>query len=116
MLLQAAAPIAAHPLSGTVADWMWLVPILPLAGFVINGLLSIGSVFRRGAADPALHHADHGDTHDGHTLERRTPLPGAITHVEGDVEQDHPPVDPPQCLLQPAHGGSLSASEMFRLA
>jgi len=43
MLLQtvAAAASQAHPLSGTVAEWVWLLPILPLAGFVINGLLSL---------------------------------------------------------------------------
>jgi hypothetical protein len=39
MLLQTAVAAASqHPLSGTVAEWVWLLPILPLAGFVINGL------------------------------------------------------------------------------
>ena len=32
---------AAHPLDGTAARWLWLVPLLPLLGFAINGLLSI---------------------------------------------------------------------------
>ena len=39
MLLQtavAAASASAHPLSGSIAEWVWLLPILPLAGFVIN--------------------------------------------------------------------------------
>jgi len=42
MLLQTAVSAASqvHPLSGTIAEWVWLLPILPLAGFVINGLLS----------------------------------------------------------------------------
>ena len=40
MLLQTAVDAAArHPLSGTVAEFVWLLPVLPLAGFVINGLL-----------------------------------------------------------------------------
>ena len=41
MLLQTVAAVAsqAHPLSGTLAEWVWLLPVLPLAGFVINGLL-----------------------------------------------------------------------------
>jgi len=42
MLLQAAA-VAAHPLSGTVAEYVWLLPVLPLVGFVINGLLLLNS-------------------------------------------------------------------------
>jgi NADH-quinone oxidoreductase subunit L len=53
MLLQTVASAAsqAHPLTGTIAQWVWLLPILPLAGFVINGLLSLsGAHF--GPADP----------------------------------------------------------------
>src|SRR2546423_3882649 len=59
MLLQTAAASALqlHPLSGTVAEWVWLLPVLPLAGFVINGLLSLNSA-HFGPADPgtAGHH------------------------------------------------------------
>src|SRR5687767_15851602 len=61
MILQAGAPSAAHPLSGTVADWLWLVPMLPLLGFVVNGLLSIVPAFRRGPADPDPHAVPHHD-------------------------------------------------------
>ena len=53
MLLQTVASAAsqAHPLTGTIAQWVWLLPILPLAGFVVNGLLSLsGAHF--GPADP----------------------------------------------------------------
>jgi NADH-quinone oxidoreductase subunit L len=53
MLLQTVASAAsqAHPLTGTLAQWVWLLPILPLAGFVINGLLSLsGAHF--GPTDP----------------------------------------------------------------
>jgi NADH-quinone oxidoreductase subunit L len=65
MLLQTAVSAASqvHPLSGTIAEWVWLLPILPLAGFVINGLLSLaGAHF--GPTDPNSadsHHADSGD-------------------------------------------------------
>src|SRR5882724_3856523 len=60
MLLQTAVGAASqlHPLSGTVAEWVWLLPALPLAGFVINGLLSLNSA-HFGPADPStpdLHH------------------------------------------------------------
>ncbi|MEP6989289.1 MAG: NADH-quinone oxidoreductase subunit L, partial [bacterium] len=58
MLLQeAAAAVGTHPLSGTVASYVWLLPILPLIGFVINGLLSITSAVHLGPSDPG---ADHG--------------------------------------------------------
>src|SRR5919106_6806406 len=68
MLLQAAA--AAHPLSETAARWMWLLPLLPLAGFVINGLIALFSGYRRGPGDPVLASShDHGDVHaHGHAV------------------------------------------------
>src|SRR5436189_1631967 len=61
MLLQAVAAASAQvpPLSGTIAEWVWLLPVLPLAGFVINGLLSLNSA-HFGPADPntPAHHHD----------------------------------------------------------
>ncbi|MEO8578644.1 MAG: NADH-quinone oxidoreductase subunit L [Gemmatimonadales bacterium] len=63
MLLQTAVSAASevHPLSGTLAEWVWLLPALPLAGFVINGLLSLsGGHF--GPPDPtAAGHDAHSD-------------------------------------------------------
>src|SRR5437773_963677 len=63
MLLQAVAAASAqvHPLSGTIAEWVWLLPVLPLAGFVINGLLSLNSA-HFGPADPNIsdHHPPEG--------------------------------------------------------
>ncbi len=60
MLLQEAVTAGAHPLSGTVARYVWLLPLLPLLGFVLNGLLSLTSAFHFGPADPS---ASHGDDH-----------------------------------------------------
>jgi NADH-quinone oxidoreductase subunit L len=57
MLLQHAATAGAHPLEGTVASYVWLLPLLPLLGFVLNGLLSLTSAFHLGPDDPG---ADHG--------------------------------------------------------
>jgi NADH-quinone oxidoreductase subunit L len=78
MLLQEAANAAgSHPLAGTAARWLWLIPMLPLLGFVINGLLSLIPAYHAGPADPtaAGHgHADHADHAD---------------HAHGD---DHHPV------------------------
>jgi NADH-quinone oxidoreductase subunit L len=61
---------AVHPLDGTAARWLWLVPLLPLLGFAINGLLSIVAAYSPGPTDPsAAHgseesHAGHGEGHD----------------------------------------------------
>src|SRR3981081_1978337 len=46
------------PLSGTLAEWVWLLPVLPLAGFVINGLLSLNSA-HLGPDDPNADHEPH---------------------------------------------------------
>ena len=62
-----AAEVAAetHPLSGTFADLIWLVPILPLLGFVINGLIALTSVSTIGPRDPHAHHESHGSGQHG---------------------------------------------------
>jgi NADH-quinone oxidoreductase subunit L len=67
MLLQIA--VAAHPLNGTVAEWVWLLPILPFLGFLINGGISIVSVARPGPSDPDMGHG-HDEAHaDAHSDE-----------------------------------------------
>jgi NADH-quinone oxidoreductase subunit L len=69
MLLQEAAPALAHPLAGGIAEWVWLVPVLPLLGFLVNGALSLLSVAKPGPADPGAddHHQHGGDAHGAHT-------------------------------------------------
>ena len=63
MLLQEATA-AAHPLSGSIAEWVWLVPVLPLLGFLINGWLSIAAASHVGPKDPsAAGHDDGGQAH-----------------------------------------------------
>jgi NADH-quinone oxidoreductase subunit L len=68
MLLPLAASAGTHPLSGTVADWLWALPLLPLLGFVINGLLALVPATHFGPADPGAAHGDaHAAAHDaGH--------------------------------------------------
>ena len=69
MLLQIAAQ--AHPLAGSVAEWVWLLPILPFLGFLINGGISLVSAAHPGPSDPdmghghddAENHGAHGDDH-----------------------------------------------------
>jgi len=84
MLLQSVVDIAsqAHPLSGTIAEWMWLLPVLPLAGFVINGLLSL-STAHLGPEDP--------NTPDHHPHSEGAAEAPAIAHAEqeGAVGDDH---------------------------
>src|ERR1700682_3624114 len=100
MLLPAVAAAAsqAHPLSGSIAEWVWLLPVLPLAGFVINGLLSLsGAHFgpedpntpdhhphSEGAAEaPALSHAEEaGAAGDDHHAVKRHRWAG-VTSVVG---------------------------------
>jgi len=84
-LLQVAAA-GTHPLNGTIAEWVWLVPLLPLLGFVINGALSLISVYHAGPADPTLAHDDaHGADAHAHAAAHDADSHGAA----GD---DHHPV------------------------
>ncbi len=52
-----------HPLAGTAADWLWLLPVLPLVGFALNGLLAVVASWHPGPADPSA--APHGDASHG---------------------------------------------------
>jgi NADH-quinone oxidoreductase subunit L len=80
MLLQEVGATGAHPLSGTIAAWMWLLPLLPLAGFVLNGALALLAAYRRGPADPAADSAhDHAVVH------------GHATHATNHSAHDTPP-------------------------
>ena len=63
-LLQASQS-AGHPLSGTVAEYVWLLPLLPLLGFVINGLLSIVPAYHAGPEDVS-HDPEAGHTDMAH--------------------------------------------------
>jgi NADH-quinone oxidoreductase subunit L len=71
MLLQEASSAATHPLAATVARWMWLLPLLPLLGFVLNGILALVSAFHAGPSDPGAHphdlHASPEERHEAHT-------------------------------------------------
>ena len=84
MLLQSIVDTAsqAHPLSGTVAEWVWLLPVLPLAGFVINGLLSLSGA-HLGPDDP--------NAPDHHPDSLRAAEAPATSHAEqaGPVGDDH---------------------------
>jgi NADH-quinone oxidoreductase subunit L len=84
MLLQAVVDVTSgsHPLSGTIASFVWVLPVLPLAGFVINGFLSLNSV-RFGPADP--------NTPDHHPHSEGAAEAPLISHAEeaGATGDDH---------------------------
>lgn len=52
------AGAAVHPLANTVASWIWLVAVLPLVGFVINGALSLIPAAKIGPGNPDMDHPD----------------------------------------------------------
>ena len=89
MLLQSVASTGGHPLAGTVADWLWAIPLLPLLGFLINGALSLKAVAHFGPADPGAgshdaHDAeasDHPAGHDAHAPTRHRFA--AVTSIVG---------------------------------
>ena len=59
MLTQTDAPMTGHPLADTVARFAWLLPVLPLLGFLINGFLSLRAAAHPGPADPTAASHDH---------------------------------------------------------
>ena len=63
MLIQHAPTAGSGALAGTAAEWLWVVPLLPLLGFVINGALSIIPATRLGPADPSAHGHDVPEGH-----------------------------------------------------
>src|SRR5688500_16715524 len=79
---------ASHPLAGTIAEYVWLLPLLPLLGFVINGLLSVVAVARTGPANPdtGLAVDGHGHAVVGHGQAHATDAHAHGTHgAHGDV-------------------------------
>ncbi|HEY9478943.1 MAG TPA: NADH-quinone oxidoreductase subunit L, partial [Gemmatimonadaceae bacterium] len=94
LLPQAASSALSHPLAGTVAEYVWLLPILPLIGFLINGLLSLVSSYRPGPADPDVGHGEahapsgQHDAHAGHEHvheEPRRPAFASIVSIIGPL-------------------------------
>ena len=66
MLTQTSPLVTGHPLADTVARFAWLLPVLPLLGFLINGFLSLRAAAHVGPADPTAASEHHHDGHDAH--------------------------------------------------
>ncbi|HEY8796124.1 MAG TPA: NADH-quinone oxidoreductase subunit L [Gemmatimonadaceae bacterium] len=65
-MLQDLAAVDTHPLAETAARYVGLLPLIPLAGFLVNGALSLIPAYKRGPADPSADgHANDsvGDAH-----------------------------------------------------
>ena len=65
-MLQDLAAVDTHPLAATAARYAGLLPLVPLAGFLVNGALSLIPAYRQGPGDPsaAAHAGDQaGDAH-----------------------------------------------------
>jgi NADH-quinone oxidoreductase subunit L len=78
MLIQEAVATV-HPLAGTFARYVWLLPVLPFLGFVINGVLAVIASARVGPPDPDIGHGAepvvaHVDDHHVVTRHRYEPI------------------------------------------
>ena len=87
MMAQAPMPTG-HPLADTVARYVWLLPVLPLIGFLLNGALSITAAAKIGPADPSA-----GDDHGSHGAHSGGPESG-VDHADAAhaSHDDHAPV------------------------
>ncbi len=61
--MQTAPLVTGHPMSDTIARFAWLIPLLPLVGFALNGLLSLHAAAHPGPADPSGSDDDHDVAH-----------------------------------------------------
>ena len=56
-MMNAQIPETGHPLADTVARFVWLLPLLPLLGFVVNGALALSAAAKGDTAGIAVHGA-----------------------------------------------------------
>jgi NADH-quinone oxidoreductase subunit L len=75
-------PHTGHPLADTAARFVWLLPLLPLLGFLLNGSLALSAVWKTGPADPSAVVHDHGHA-DSHA---------AAHHDDAHADVDNPVV------------------------
>jgi NADH-quinone oxidoreductase subunit L len=83
-MLQDLAAVDTHPLAATAARYGGLLPLFPLAGFLVNGALSLIPAYKAGPSDPSA--AGHDHVHDAahaHALDHpeHTDAPGDDHHA-----------------------------------
>jgi NADH-quinone oxidoreductase subunit L len=64
-MLQELAAADLHPLAATAARYVGLLPLLPLAGFLVNGALSLIPAYHAGPRDPFTTGHDTAGAHAG---------------------------------------------------
>ena len=58
-MLQDLAAVDTHPLAATAARYVGLLPLLPLAGFLVNGALSLATASgAEGMSNSIISHSD----------------------------------------------------------
>ncbi len=75
----AAAP--AHPLAGGVAGLVWLLPLLPLLGFLLNGALSLVPAARTHGAGATEGAGGTDDIHGGPPRDHAPPYAGLVSVI-----------------------------------
>jgi len=102
-LLQAAAA-GAHPLSGTAAQWIWLVVLLPLIGAFVNGAIGMVTEWHPGPFDvDPIHTGEHAVPVAPTLVERaERAVPRVMSAVEG---QDVRTRTGSHAVVQPADHG-----------
>src|SRR5688572_20970126 len=73
-----------HPLADTIARFAWLLPVLPLLGFLLNGWLSLKHAAKLGPSDPSA----QGHDNDSHHREHREHGEGT-PHGAAEAHDDH---------------------------
>ncbi len=81
--MQDLSPIAAstHPLAGGPAGLIWLLPLLPLLGFLINGLLSLLPAARTHGAHATEGAGGTDDIHAGPPHDTLAPYAGLVSII-----------------------------------
>jgi NADH-quinone oxidoreductase subunit L len=68
-MLQDLAAVDTHPLAATAARYVGLLPLIPLAGFLVNGALSLVPAYKKGPADPSAAGHDHDAGASAHAVD-----------------------------------------------
>ncbi|MDB4910843.1 MAG: proton-translocating NADH-quinone oxidoreductase, chain, partial [Gemmatimonadetes bacterium] len=95
-MLQDLAAVDTHPLAATAARYVGLLPLIPLAGFLVNGALSLIPAYKPGPSDPSA--AGHGDDHGA----------AAGAHAVDHAEQAGAPGDDHHAIARHRYAGLVS--------
>ncbi|HMA02245.1 MAG TPA: NADH-quinone oxidoreductase subunit L [Gemmatimonadaceae bacterium] len=95
-MLQDLAAVDTHPLAATAARYVGLLPLIPLAGFLVNGALSLIPAYKPGPSDPSV--AGHGTGHES----------ASDAHAVDHAEQSGAPGDDHHAIARHPFAGVVS--------